>query len=349
MAEWWTVRVTDRRGVAVHGGGELPQIKSGSLEWSIFKPVGGSGSLEFDEDAELDIDWYSSWLQVRHHSDESGTEQIRPFGLWMPVLRQWEHRWPRRSATVELFDACELLNWPCGQWYSAGTTRTVVEMVREILDRFDAMHSIVDSSAVLTTPLAFEPEATWLKIVNDLLAAIGYGAVRAGLDGVLTAGPYLAPERRLDRAAYGADQLPMKPTFSDEAPIWDAPNVVTVYSPATDTTPALLGTARNDDPASPLSTVHRGERRLVEAHELASQTVADQTAARRLREASQITRRVTWRHPLDETWLDDMVTLEPLDGERVAIVQRSINLTIGAVVETTGRRIYTGGEAPTWA
>lgn len=340
--ERWSAQLLDDADQVV---GELPGVSDGSLEWSIFKPVAGSGSLTFADPLDLDVTWMTARIRILHHLGDTAT----PVGIWLPAIPEWGYDWPRRTATIELLDKTELLNRSPGRWVSAPTDVAATAWVRQMIQEGTGETAAIgDSDTRLATPQVFDPlESTWLQILNAVLAAIGYTTLSATWSGVLTASRYLAPAERSPVGTYGGQpgDLRMRPEFSDVAGVFDVPNTVTVIAPATDTKPALIGTAINDDPSSPFAVSLVGVRPHVEEGEAATQEAADALATRRLQELSQITRRITWQHPMDISRLDDAVDFRPL-GERLALVQRSISLGVGAVVETTGRRIYTGGESP---
>ena len=106
----------------------------------------------------------------------------------------------------------------------------------------------------------------------------------------------------------------------------------------------MRGEARLDDPASPLSTHRRGEIvKVYDNLEAADQAVIDRHAQRLLTQAIDVTRRVTYTHPVDGTQLRDRVTLRRLDVTG-AVVNRRVKLGVGPVVEDTLRHIYTGGQ-----
>lgn len=338
--EYWTAEVLDSLDREL---GLMPGVKSGSLSESIFKSVRGSGTIEFN-DLNEDIDWLTSRVRIRHYRGETMT----PKGIWLPAIPAWGWSWPLRSASLQLLDKTEVLNRDCGMWFSVNTTTNVVGLVLSIIAGVgESAVSIADSDATLNTPLLFDPEVTWLKICNDLLTAIGHTSLVPDGEGVIVSSPYVPPDQRTLVGTYGANpgDLRMKPKFTDESNVFEVPNIVNCVVPATDTAPGLIGTARNDDPNSPLSTVNRGERPITEQIEAVSQKVADDTAARRLGDVSQVTRRITWDHPIDGTSLDDIVKLGPLN-EVLALVQRETKMGVGAVVSTTGRKIYTGGNSP---
>lgn len=348
-AEWWTADLLDASDNRL---GRLLRIRGGSLEWSIFRSVKGSGSLELTADPSAAIQ--SSWLgadrvRIEHHAgDPDGDYATRPFGIWIATRPSREYDGAVERSTLALVDKTHLLNQPTGRWatYPAGTP--VVSTVRGIIASRGVGPAVIeDSGETLRAPLNFDPsDVTWLQICNDLLRAIGYDSLTANMDGSLISGPYVPPDDRELMETYGAGAGLMVPRWTDDADASDMPNVVHVYAPGDDLTPGLVGSASNDNPLDPLSTFNRGEIVApVEQVEATSQAAIDAIARQRLAELSQVTRRATITHPVDHVQLGDLVRHSP-GGFSGAVVQRSVDLGIGAVVSDTIRRIYTGGDLP---
>lgn len=323
---------------------DLPRVKGGSLNWSIFRDIQGDGSLDITDGAvDVEPNWLSHRVQL-WHTDRLGVE--RPFSIWLVTQPGVEVVHPGLShLSLRLQDKTQLLNQPIGSWvtYAAGTvvTSTVSGI---ILSRGESRTNVQASTETLTSSVSFEPEDTWLKVVNTLLAAIGYSSVSADMYGIMGAAPYVAPGDRPLVETYAAGKAKMLPSYSDEADLSSIPNVVKIISAGDETTAGLIGSASNDDPSDPLSTANRPEVVVVEnVDEATSQGAIDAIAVKRLHELMQVTRRATITHPVDKTQLNDVVKHGPA-GFTGPIVQRGINLALGAVVEDTIRRIYTGDD-----
>ncbi|MBB1511965.1 hypothetical protein H5399_05020 [Tessaracoccus sp. MC1627] len=350
MAEWWSAELLDRRDQRIQ---TLPRVSAGKLSWSIFKAVPGSGSIELTRHPDVAIDWRrGDRIAVWHHSDET----ITPFGVFLPMVSGWEHDGPVSHASIMLADKCEALNSEIGAWltYEAGVvvTDTVAAIIR---DRGETNLAVTPSTETLRTALSWEPNATWLQVVNDLLAAINYTSLWVDNTGAFRLQPYLAPADRPAGPTYGKraqGHLPLRKQFSDDMPTYGLPTGFRVIVPGNDTTPGLIGKA-DLPPEHPLSAQSRGITdwlRTENADAATSQEVADQIAARRLQEALQVTRRATITHPVDGTQMNDVVTHGPL-AITGPIVQRDITLGdgsagAGAVVTDAIRLIYTGGDLP---
>lgn len=345
MAEWWTVDLLD---AADYKLDTISRVRGGKLDWSIFRAVWGSGTLDMTASTSgVQPNWLSDRVKVWHHVDG---RDPRPYGIWLPKKPGREVDGNLVRYTLTLVDKSDLLNKPTGRYATYAAGSTVVPLVRGIAAAYGENAAVDDSTETLRVALNFEPTDTWLTVANKLLDAIGYTPLHADLNGLLRASKYIAPEKRVKSATYGPGQadLRMRPQWSDEANIAEVPNIVYVYTQGNETTPALIGTARNDNPADPLSTVNRGEVvRSPEQVEATSQDAADSIALKRLHESQQVVRRATITHPVDWTELNEVVEHAPA-AFTGAIVQRGVTLGLGACVEDSVRRIYTAGEDLLW-
>ena len=337
----WRVELLDRKDRVK---ALLPRVRGGKLAWSIFKSVAGSGSIELTRTPAAGIDWLNDRIRITHLAGDVET----PMGVWLISVPGWDTDGPVTHTTLALSDKCQALNGPIGAplTYAAGTVVTdkVLSIIRA---RGETAISVVPSALTLRTSQSWKAEDTWLTVANDLLKTINYASLRADAAGQLRVEPYVAPADRPIAATYGGDEgdLKMRPAWSDEADIYSLPTGARIQVTGDEATTGMIGKA--DLPAAhPLSAASRGtDWLLVEEGEAASQTVANQIAARRLDEAMQVTRRVSVTHPIDGTDLNDVVHHGPLSLD-AAIVERQVDLGVGAVVTDAIRHIYTGGDLP---
>lgn len=340
MTESWLIEVLT--GEETPTGTRL-HASSGRLDWSQFRAVQGAGTVQVTA-APGDLDLLSGRLRIRHVSGD----RVTPMGVWLLSASRWVRDATRATTELSLLDKTELLNSPVGAWLSipAGTAPTV--WVSDMLAAQGIREtSVTGSTATLAAALHWDPDATWLTVANDVLAAINYGPVRADMEGRLTVAPYVEPHRRPLAAVYGGEpgDHRMRPSWSDDAQTWSLPTGFRIVVEGTDDRPGLIGAA--DLPEEhPLSAAARGRVLLrTDTAEAADQSVADQIAERRLWEALQVTRRAQVTHPVDGTVVGDLVEHRPI-GLKGAIVEREVELGLGAVVTDVIRHIYTGGELP---
>lgn len=339
MAESWIITRLNHRDQAQE---PLRGVRAGSLDWSIHKQVRGGGTLELTDHGQS-VDWLNDRLRITHNRDG----ELRHMGVFLPTVPAWSHDETGRRASIRLVDKTDILRSQVGTWHQIGAGRAIIPTVADIIRAHgETALALADSPITLRTTLTWEPDATWLTVVNDLLQAAGYGALWCDGVGWYRAEPYRLPDQRALAATYGGElaDYRMLRTYQDEADLSDTPNVVVAISQGDGGKQGLRGVARNTNPDSPLSVPARGREivHTVTGLEAASQAVIDGHARRLLAEASEITRKATWRHPIDDVNVDDLVELRPLQL-RGTVTQRKITLGIGAVVEDTCRRIYTGG------
>lgn len=345
MAEWWAADLLDRRDYAK---GELGTVTGGRLSWSAFRSVGGDGSLEVTLDDELDIDWLSDRVRISHHA-EDGT--VRPHGVWLISAPERQHDATGTRVTIGLSDKTELLAGDeTGEWVTVPAGTNVVAWVAvKIQELTGEVAAVTASSATLRTALTWEPTETWLRVVNDLLAAVNYAALWADMEGRLRVEPYVAPGQRESVARYGFDDddALMRSEWPEELPLWDLPTGVAVYTEGDEEAPGM--SARADLPAAhPLSAARRGRTvTKSEEAEATSLDVLQGIAQRRLDEQMSIVYRAGVVHPVDDTVLNDVVEHGPA-GVAGAIVNREITLGLGAVVTDSVRHIWTDMEDLPW-
>lgn len=337
----WRIELLDRSG---HTKGDLPGVASGSLQWSIFRSVQGTGSIELTATPDIEIDWLNDRIRISH----IGAGRVTPMGVWLISMPGWKRDGAVTRTSISLADRTEALNTPLGGWSTLPRGTPVVQNVVNIIRRQgEQTVAFTPSAAVSSISMTWQPQDTWLKAANDQLRSIGYQPLWADLDGRLRCEPYIPPGDRPVVATYGGgdDHLRLRPAWEDEADIFRLPTGVRISVAGTDKAPGFVG--RADLPREhPLSAHSRGrEILLVEQGEAVSQQAADTLAQRRLAETIQVTRRVTITHPIDGTALNDVVLHDPL-GLRAAIVERTVKLGVGAVVTSVLRHIHTGGQLP---
>lgn len=342
MSERWSVDLLDRDDNLVAPFG---RCEGGSLDWSISRAIQGGGSLDVANPPD-NIDWLTARLRITHHDGQRHT----PMGVWLPTWPEWTHDGATRKANIQVLDKTALLAREIGTRLQVEAGTVVTERVSDIIhNRGEEALALTHSGKVLRSTITWEPKDTWLKVVNDMLDAIGYGALWADGNGWFRAEPWLPPAARPLRATYGGEDTDYRVLrqYKDAANLADTPNVLVALSKSDQNEPSLRGVARLDDPAHPLSTARRGEIiRVIDNLEAADQTVIDQHAKRLLAEATEVTRRITYTHPVDDVQLRDRIRLRRFIFDGV-VVNRSIKLNIGPVVEDTARHIYTQGE-PLW-
>lgn len=132
---------------------------------------------------------------------------------------------------VKGYDILHGLNTPVGESYVVSAGDAPLTTVGSILFERGFTNVLIDQTAagsVLPAPRVWPIDATttWLNIVNDLLAAIGYQGLWSDWDGRLRAQAYISPRDRLAEWRYDDGPLTsmMDPDRTYERDFFDAPN-----------------------------------------------------------------------------------------------------------------------------
>lgn len=150
--------------------------------------------------------------------------------------------------------------------------------------------NLTPSTLTLPAAMEWEPGTTYLRIVNDLLAAINYESASFDERGRLVCRPYQSPVNRSADYTYATDDDSVIAGDIDQTlDLFAVPNrwVLVVSEPDR---PALTATYTNTSPASPTSTVGRG-RTIVDfrdSEDAADLVTLQAKAARYAFEASQV-------------------------------------------------------------
>lgn len=161
-----------------------------------------------------------------------GYDRVRPFMLLSsPSVGVTNVRWNQgvylmttpdqvigetpQSYTASGFDQLMLLQSCIGDSYSVAAGANVLAAVVTVLTAAGVVAPILlDSTAstkTLVTPLVWPQTSssspTWLQVVNDLLAAIGYRGIWCDWDGAFRSGPYVLPASRPSEFTFNVGHL----------------------------------------------------------------------------------------------------------------------------------------------
>lgn len=207
--------------------------------------------------------------------------------------------------------------------------------------------SIIPSALTLPAAMEWEPGTTYLRILNDLLAAINYESAWFDENGRLVCRPYQSPAVRSSEYTYAANELSVIAGAVDQAlDLFDIPNKWVLNVSEADR-PALTGTYTNTSTSSPTSTASRG-RTIVDfrtEQDAADQATIDAKAARLGFEASQVFEVVkftTAAMPMHSN--ADVLTLSipglAIDA-KYSEHEWELPLEVGAAMRHTVRRVVT--------
>lgn len=150
------------------------------------------------------------------------------------------------------YDMLLRLNQSVGDAYAIAAGESYLGKVEEILLSCGYAAYLIDQSAAATVlPIArawaFDEQTTWLKIVNDLLDAIGYAGIWSDWAGRLRCEPYQLPANRSVEWTYTDDVATTMLTREGtiEQDYFDAPNRWVFYrSNRVDETPPVEGNGK---------------------------------------------------------------------------------------------------------
>jgi hypothetical protein len=108
------------------------------------------------------------------------------------------------------YDILHWLNTPVGEAYSVASGTSYLTAVTSILDDQGILSYQIDPSQAgkvlpASRSWAFDDHTTWLNIINDMLAAVGYQGMWSDWDGRMQARPYVNPIDRPTEWLYDAD------------------------------------------------------------------------------------------------------------------------------------------------
>jgi hypothetical protein len=297
--------------------------------------ISGGGRLTV-EDLGQGVDWLRDRVRLWWEVDD----RAWPLGTFLasvPVQR-WDDT-GRLVWDVELLDAVTVLAEDAVEaTYSVAAGAVVTDVVAQVITDAGEQAAVTPSAETLLAAQTWPAGTTRLRIVNDLLAAVNYFAIRSDGYGRLAAQAYRAPALRPVRYTFepGAAAI-HSAEMSREQDLYAVPNRVVLISAADGDTEALVAVATNDDPGDPLSTVGRGRTIVVveEGVEATSQAVLDEIAVRRLLDLSSSHATVEITHAVVPLDVNDVMRVSVGGVLRTGAVQRtSVELAVGAQART---------------
>lgn len=315
MGDFAPVRQADYRVMLTTPDGQdiglLDGVESGAVTLSATSRLRASGRLSLTETSQQ-IDWFNTHARVDYVPVGMEGWPVATFVMSSPTRSVNDHRVTRevellstlayldRMATdrieqVEHAHLTDVTKWSLTARYAARARNLRLGFTRFLeWGKDGAFGNILEA-------ITYDVGTNVLTMFNDCARVVGWGALTPDPYGVITGGPYIRPSRRPvsyvfregDEAIHSAD-------WTIDRDLFAVPNVVIcVGTPGSDDTkrgqdkydagpsPAVVGVARNDSRADPLSTVNRGEVVHVETGvKVTSQEAIDQWAARILAEKS---------------------------------------------------------------
>jgi len=335
LDDWWVDLLTrDEKPL-----GRLRGCKGGQVEQNVNRPITGGGSLEV-RDVGQGVDWLDA--RVRVWWSVAGVDPW-PVGTFVCSAPTAAHTATGRSWSVEILDKNHILSEdavPAAYTVAAGAN--VAAAVRAVIaSAGEPATAITDSPETLANAMVWPAGTSKLTIVNDLLDAINYFAIRCDGWGTYTAGPYQAPAQRpvVRDFVRGRDAVHL-PTFTVDEDT-TVPNRVILTTTGSGTEEALVSVASNMDPTSRYSYPSRGRWIThTEEVEATSQQVLDDLAIRKLDARSVVSKTIEITNAPVPLSVNDVVRFTSGPEDVVAATQAFTQaLAVGATMKTTIRQV----------
>lgn len=279
-------RTVDFRYVVLRNGAdfdELHPIRNSSPLIIMNETSEIKTSLSGDFAANDAVNWLTDMIRP-----ELVIDGVRhPLGVYLPATVTPIQDESTKSVHIEAYDRCWLVRdnyTETIRHFASGSN--YVDIVKQLLTEAGIVMMVATPSAATLT----EDREDWdigtslLDIVNDLLAEINYNPVWFNAQGAAVVGPARVPS--VDNIDHTLDDSNVRslllPQIRRETDIYQAPNVFVCVVSNADKNAAMVATAENTNPQSPLSIPRRG-RRIVSIRKLdniASQTALEAYAAR---------------------------------------------------------------------
>lgn len=317
-------------------------------EWNLHATIRGGGTCTWRDSRP--VDWLAHRLRAHYQVSSRGRSLEWCVGTFLVES-------PGRTLTdantqledLDLFDMTHRLaqqTSTAAAWVGKRGTN-IIDRIRYLLDRAGIAHAIEDSDATFTSDMVWEPGTTYLRMVNDMLAAAGFFACWADSLGVIRSTPHRPPAARGIAYAFQDDGhgLGFLPAVALNRDTYDIPNSVVAIA-ATDDPDTMPLVATADDMDSPVGVRARGWRKThVEPDVPASSlTVLQARAAAILEQKQRRSSTLEVQHLPVPMAVNDIITISwpRHDIQTRAVVEKhSIGMGAGFVSTTTVREVTT--------
>lgn len=191
------------------------------------------------------------------------------------------------------------------------------------------------STATALTNAFFDTDSSVLDVIIWCTQSANFGTPLVDGYGTVLLQPYTDPTYNPADYVYDSDSRVMFPDYDHELDTFSMPNKVVVV--CTDPDSAIVGSAVNDDPTSPYSTVTRGfvVSQRYEFDNISSTAAANAKAAQLLRTQSLV-ESIEVEHLYNGSQLQDVFSV--YDMGNYAIVSQDLALSPGCPMKERGRR-----------
>ncbi len=184
-------------------------VAGGSVSRNSYDTLHGKAQLRISRE----LDWGQALVRPTMTLSDGTTAATFRLGAYFTNT-------PTRSAgenpttfDVDGYDVLHGLASPVGEAFAIEAGRSYLEAITQILDEqgYTGAYNLHQSPATVLAPTSrvwvLDNNITWLTLVNDMLASIGYAGVWSDWDGRLRVGPYRLPLERSPDWIYDATVL----------------------------------------------------------------------------------------------------------------------------------------------
>lgn len=203
------------------------EFAGGSVSRNSYATLHGTASLQMIRE----LDWGSAIVRPYLVLSDGVTSARFNLGAYFTSVPKRDVDQQPPTYEVAGVDILHGLAGKAGESYAVEAGVAYLDAVEQVLRDQGYTRFVLDPAATGTVlPSArvwpLDDRTTWLGIVNDLLAAIGYGGVWSDWDGQLRCEPYQPPADRPPEWLYDADVATsmLGPARRVERDFFDAPN-----------------------------------------------------------------------------------------------------------------------------
>lgn len=214
------------------------RFEGGTVTRANYATLHGTSSLKIAAELSWGTAIIRPYLMMSGRIPLDGTTVTARFNLGAYLTNSPKTELGESTITHEVdgFDILHWLNTPVGEAFVVADGTSYLDAVATILNAQGLTKYNIDQTSaglILDSPKvwAFDDNTTWLNIINDLLAAIGYQGIFSDWDGTLRVQPYILPTDRATEWLYTSDgttsMLDNKRTVTRD--YFDAPNQWVFY------------------------------------------------------------------------------------------------------------------------
>lgn len=316
-------------------------LSAGTVSRSNFADLHGTANLSLD----APLDWGNSivrpYMTLTGPISSTATElTAMRFYLGAYFTDTPEEDMAQLPPTFDVtgYDILSILDDPIGDDYSVDTGVSYLARVEEILQLRGITQYVIDQDAyasLVTSPKVYtlDENPTWLHVVNDLLAGVGYRGIWTDWNGAFHCGVYTSPSQRSPEWFMTADveNTLLTQRRKRSRDFYDAPNRWVFYQSNVTEEQPVDGSGRyeyTNASTGETSVEARGGRTITKAPEgvdVASQAALVAYATRIIDGDMQIPTKISIETaPFPLAWhMDVYAVSDPLIGAAVNVLSQS--------------------------